>query len=146
MHQERIRRRFTLSLSVAAALCGGIMLAGCLTRHSRVAEPGEMEQTLSALRSQWCTVWVVTNRITGQTRFAANALSTGYVQKLGEHNYDSIAALASAIKSGTFGPSPKVVCTFEGDPRYEDGHGVRNLTRSEQEELTVLGIAILVKH
>lgn len=114
-------------------ILGVLMLCGC-----NVASPDPS----ALLRSEICTVWVVTNCVTGEVRFAANALDTGYVPKSGEHSFETLDSLAIAIDTGVFGKQPRVLSRFDGDPEYQDGYGVRALTESETNKLKALGIRL----
>lgn len=131
----------------AGIFCACLLLAGCgrsSVPGSNAASDGKPGTGPESLRMKVCTVWVVTNSVTGEVRYAANALATGYVSKTGERSFASIRRLAKALKGGIFGPSPEVLATIDCDPNERDNYGVRRLSQAELTELRKLGVTVQV--
>ena len=86
----------------------------------------------NSLRSADCYVWAFTNLETGEVRFSAHALDTGWVPATGEANFASIPELATAIRKRKFGLYPVVKSGFLGDPNDQTNLVVRKLHPSEE--------------
>lgn len=142
MHEGRIRCRFgTAKLAALAVVCA--CLCVCVTSCDRAKVVVQRELNVRRLRSDVCAIWVVTNRLSGEVRFVGHALNSGYVPILGEGDFASLEALASAIKKGTFGRHPGGVWNgFPGVPEPGSEMSDRPFGAAEIQCLRNLGIQV----